>query len=416
LSGGWDPRETAGIPADILPPASIIEEFPVAVERIWPEGKNTGYLPGNIVSQGLPLPEAMFSKQLMACIPAHRFQQGQSRRDFFKFLAVAGAVLTSGRIRATALAPATTPGAVSTRFEYQYRAFSVERLREAKAWFDYLKSEAMLSDNKTFQSYINGFIFDPRAYLIGAKSVILFAVPEQVRSLLVHRQGKAVEILIPCGYTVTGLTGAGIRKQIHADLIRDPAKQVRGRLRLPLKTLAVRSGLAEYGRNNITYVNGYGSFHALYGLITDQELEESWGPLKMLRLCKGCSVCIRECPTRCIRDTDFIIDAGKCISLYNELPDPMPGWITPGVHHALVGCLKCQFSCPGNAEGIRNISRLAELDEQETNFILEQGTDTTIRQRIISKLSLFPPAQDLPWFSRNLRLALANVTPLSAVH
>ena len=94
----------------------------------------------------------------------------------------------------------------------------------------------------------------------------------------------------------------------------------------------------------------------------------------------------------------------------------MPGWITPGVHHALVGCLKCQFSCPGNAEGIRNISRLAELDEQETNFILEQGTDTTIRQRIISKLSLFPPAQDLPWFSRNLRLALANVTPLSAVH
>jgi epoxyqueuosine reductase len=35
---------------------------------------------------------------------------------------------------------------------------------------------------------------------------------------------------------------------------------------LPLKSLAVRSGLAAYGRNNVCYVPGMGSFLELVGL------------------------------------------------------------------------------------------------------------------------------------------------------
>ena len=38
---------------------------------------------------------------------------------------------------------------------------------------------------------------------------------------------------------------------------------------LPLKTLAVRSGLAKYGRNNISYVPGLGSFHQLAAFFSD---------------------------------------------------------------------------------------------------------------------------------------------------
>ncbi|MEE9378294.1 MAG: hypothetical protein V3V33_09695 [Candidatus Lokiarchaeia archaeon] len=44
--------------------------------------------------------------------------------------------------------------------------------------------------------------------------------------------------------------------------------------RLPQKTLAVRSGLAEYGRNNITYIPGMGSFHRLTTLYSDFPTEE----------------------------------------------------------------------------------------------------------------------------------------------
>jgi len=131
----------------------------------------------------------------------------------------------------------------------------------------------------------------------------------------------------------------------------------------------------------------------------------------MLRLCKGCSICTKECPTRCIRESNFVIDVGRCVTLYNELPDPMPGWINPKAHNALAGCLKCQYDCPGNAEGIKHIVKLAEMTEQETEFILKQGQDKEFQAKIVEKLIAFPPAQDLAYFSRNLKLVLANTKP-----
>ena len=38
---------------------------------------------------------------------------------------------------------------------------------------------------------------------------------------------------------------------------------------LPMKLLAVRSGLAKYGKNNICYINGIGSFTRLEAFYTD---------------------------------------------------------------------------------------------------------------------------------------------------
>ena len=115
-----------------------------------------------------------------------------------------------------------------------------------------------------------------------------------------------------------------------------------------MKQLAVRSGLAAYGRNNITYIDGFGSFHQLQAFYTDQPLEVHWGKLQMYRLCKGCRICLDDCPTGAIRSSDFVIDPARCITLFNEYPDPLPAWIPASAHNALVGCLRCQLTCPGN--------------------------------------------------------------------
>lgn len=46
---------------------------------------------------------------------------------------------------------------------------------------------------------------------------------------------------------------------------------------LPLKSLAAHSGLAVYGRNNICYVPGMGSFLELVGLYSDLPCsEDTW--------------------------------------------------------------------------------------------------------------------------------------------
>ena len=80
---------------------------------------------------------------------------------------------------------------------------------------------------------------------------------------------------------------------------------------------------------------------------SEQKLPDHWQVLKMLRLCKGCSICTRECPTGAIHKSSFVINPEKCITLYNELSAPLPDWIPAKAHNALIGCLKCQKTCPG---------------------------------------------------------------------
>ena len=104
-----------------------------------------------------------------------------------------------------------------------------------------------------------------------------------------------------------------------------------------------------------------------------------------------------------------MVNIGKCITLYNELSDPMPEWIDPVAHNALVGCLSCQYTCPANEEGIKQIEQLAVITEEETELILNGGGDEKLWDSIVKKLNRFPSAQDHEYFSRNLRLVLANM-------
>jgi len=72
--------------------------------------------------------------------------------------------------------------------------------------------------------------------------------------------GKRQSFTLPPTYT------AYDEKRLHVERLVAEAVGAQGyRIAtpsLPLKLLAVRSGLARYGRNNITYVTGMGSFHA----------------------------------------------------------------------------------------------------------------------------------------------------------
>ena len=54
--------------------------------------------------------------------------------------------------------------------------------------------------------------------------------------------------------------------------ILDPAGYQVGRARIPVKLLAVRTGLAQYGRNNVAYVKNMGSFVRLDAFCTDAPL------------------------------------------------------------------------------------------------------------------------------------------------
>ena len=135
----------------------------------------------------------------------------------------------------------------------------------------------------------------------------------------------------------------------------------------------MRSGLAEYGRNNITYVPGMGSFHRLTTLYSDFPADEdNWQELSAMKSCVGCKACINTCPTGAIPTDHFLLSVERCITFHNEHPGeiPFPEWMDQSWHNCLVGCLHCQKACPVNKNVIQWTEPGPVFTEDETRLIL----------------------------------------------
>ncbi|MCL2478811.1 MAG: hypothetical protein FWF22_04875, partial [Treponema sp.] len=131
----------------------------------------------------------------------------------------------------------------------------------------------------------------------------------------------------------------------------------------------VYSGLGRYGRNNICYIDGMGSYFNLKAYYTDVLCDDISYPLRFLDECKNCSLCRKNCPTGAIGENP-VIDAAHCLTMYNENKDPMPGWMPQNAHHSLIGCLCCQEVCPVNRALPATPAAALELDEAETQAVL----------------------------------------------
>lgn len=339
-----------------------------------------------------------------------------SRRDFIRTIAVVSPAFFLGLQDLLAINSSHSMYIGQDQIpalEYKFRTFSVEHVAEVKEWFDKLKSENKLSDNKTFRSYIDNFRFNPEEIMPGAKSLIILSIPQRLTSLILNYKRKKYEILIPTGYIDDGIKADDIKNHVMTNIVKDSSRKLEQKVRLPLKTLGAKSGLTKYGKNNISYVDGYGSYHDLWGFYTDQVLEDNWGQMNMLRECNGCSICINSCPTKCFRSDNFVIDIGKCISLYNEQKLPIPSWIDPKAHNAAVGCLKCQYECPANSIGKSNVFVMPELTHDETEFLLTCGKDEQIKKSVLDKLSSrFPYVNSPEYIARNLNLVFKNTVPM----
>ncbi|SCX80776.1 4Fe-4S double cluster binding domain-containing protein [Desulfoluna spongiiphila] len=140
---------------------------------------------------------------------------------------------------------------------------------------------------------------------------------------------------------------------------------------IPLKRLAVQSGLAAYGRNNICYIDGMGSNFSLMAYFTDMPCEEDpWTDVTMSSSCTDCNACLNNCPTRAIRKERFLIDNEKCLSFLNESGAPFPEWLPETVHHCVYDCMKCQIVCPMNRKQVDYVTGPVQFTESETDHLL----------------------------------------------
>lgn len=157
---------------------------------------------------------------------------------------------------------------------------------------------------------------------------------------------------------------------------------------LPQKRFAVCSGLAEYGRNNITYIDGWGSIFELQTYVTDMPCEQNnnWRDVKCMDICGNCEACIRNCPTKSIKENRYLIDNEICLSRLSELETPFPDWLPKHAHHSVYGCYKCQNICPPNIDILSNIAEIEYFNEAETEILLKGIDRDSLPGHLVEKI------------------------------
>jgi len=160
----------------------------------------------------------------------------------------------------------------------------------------------------------------------------------------------------------------------------------------PEKLLGVMCGLAEYGRNNITYINtethALGSYFGYSTYYSDLPPESDFwrGGGAVAKQCETCGACASLCKTGAISREQFLIDTDKCYSRMTTAPGDFVD-VPSAAHHSIIRCMKCQYRCPMNREASQRKYRDVEFSEAETDFILRgesyENAPESLRERAV---------------------------------
>jgi epoxyqueuosine reductase len=177
--------------------------------------------------------------------------------------------------------------------------------------------------------------------------VVVVVLPRPAHQVTFTVGGRQVHALLPPTY----VRYRALFSEVCDDLARCLGSRVEV-IDAPLKTLAAYLGLVCYGRNNITYAPGIGSYFQLVGCVTDAALPvpSDWAPQepRLLDLCESCGACEFACPAGAIGSERVLVRAERCLTLANESGGAFPAWLPASAHHCLIGCLLCQQVCPEN--------------------------------------------------------------------
>jgi epoxyqueuosine reductase len=256
----------------------------------------------------------------------------------------------------------------------------------------------------------NQFVFAPPESLPEVRSVIVVAARQpQIRFTFTWKD-KLIPLIVPPTYMHGQETNRQVEKVLAQLLEPEGYRLVKAVV--PQKLLAVQSGLAEYGRNNITYVAGMGSFHRLVTFYSDLPWkEDNWREPEMMERCQRCSACIRGCPSGAITTDRFLLQGERCIVFHNERPSevPFPGWLEAGWHNGLVGCMLCQRICPENRSYLDWIEEGATFSAEETALLLDGMPFEQLPDEVVKKLEASDLAALINILPRNLQVLLEGI-------
>jgi epoxyqueuosine reductase len=273
--------------------------------------------------------------------------------------------------------------------------------------------EQKLIDEALYLDQLGFFSFDLPADLPDARSIIILAIPTPQMRIYFHWQGKRIPVVVPPTYISYTPRTEGAQT-VLAEWLQHEGYSL-AKPQLPLKTLAVRSGLAEYGRNNICYVPGMGSFLQLVGAFSDLPCNgDPWREPKALDRCEKCIACLQRCPTKAITGDRFLLHAELCLTYHNEAPGDFPDWIDPSWHHCLAGCMRCQTACPENRAVLDWVEDRTEFSQEETALFIRSVPLDQFPADTLDKVRSLEISEDHLRLCRNLSMIIEHTTGSSS--
>ncbi|UCB57897.1 MAG: hypothetical protein JSV67_04620 [Thermoplasmatales archaeon] len=281
----------------------------------------------------------------------------------------------------------------------KFRIISARHVNELFEEIDSLKDTGQISIKLYDRCMSN---FNKIKNLHDNHSIIIVGIPQKITILEFQHNTKKHDVVIPPSY---------VYREARKTCIDILSKVFHGKIKtvnvayIPLKLLAVHSGLGKYGKNNICYIEGMGSFLRLEAYYLDCHVGiDNWQEKKMMEKCKDCKICIKSCPHNCIDDNCFLIKGEQCLTFFNEDDIEFPKWVT--AHNALVGCMKCQINCPMNKDFIKTKNRGVVISEDETEIILRGFKEEDYQKNVYEKIRKLDMDEYGSLLSRNLKVLL----------
>lgn len=283
----------------------------------------------------------------------------------------------------------------------KWSSISIEHLEEATEEIKERHRKGEIAD-EIYNEYLRDFQTSASGVLPGSRSIIVVAVPQPVYRVGFTRNGKVYRFSIPPTYLHH--TDDEVEEILKGVL--EPAGYRFAPAKPPEKLTAVRSGLARYGRNNITYIEGMGSFYRIRCYYTDLPgLKDDWRPAAVMDRCDRCRACVAACPTGALTDDRFLVRANRCLTFFNETTSPWPQYVKDGWdvdNKCLVGCMKCQLNCPENRSNKDWTELLEVFSEEETQTLLETTEPDGLQEPTLKKIDRLYLTEYIPTLSRNL--------------
>jgi epoxyqueuosine reductase len=289
-----------------------------------------------------------------------------------------------------------------SKFGARFRIISGEHIVELKDDIEQLYFDNKIS--KEIFDYVSKYYnFDILKSDLIKIYIIIIAIPQKITLINFDIKGKKIDFLIPPTYIYR--KNQDIIYRILLNIFNDPNKI--NFANLPKKLIAVRSGLARYGKNNICYVEDFGSFHRLESFFVEYPFGiDNWTEKLMMNECNDCSLCVRICPNKCISDKDFVIKAEHCLTYFNENNDDFPEWLDIKSHNSLVGCMKCQIVCPVNRDFIKKKDRGISFTDLESEVIMKGLKEYEFPLEVLEKLRMIDLDEYLSVLPRNISVLI----------